>query len=177
MTEKILCSAKPSDTILWTKVLDSGAQTIEWSGEMVLRAAILAILAVVLAGGRPLHNPTFQVAQQEENNDKAVMDAEANRQLDAGRYYSEKGNHAAAINRFKTIISEYQISPYVEEALARISEAYLALGIKPEAQCAVAVLQRKFPDSPWSHQALEALKSAGLEPAEDQKSWISQAFH
>ncbi|MGA8901944.1 hypothetical protein [Bradyrhizobium sp.] len=42
---------------------------------------------------------------------------------------------------------------------------------------AVAVLQRKFPDSPWSHQALDVLKSAGLEPAEDQKSWISQAFH
>jgi outer membrane protein assembly factor BamD (BamD/ComL family) len=52
----------------------------------------------------------------------------------------------------------------------------LALGLKPEAQCAVAVLQRKFPDSPWSHQAIDALKSAGLEPAEDQKSCISPAF-
>jgi outer membrane protein assembly factor BamD len=89
----------------------------------------------------------------------------------------EKSNHIAAINRFRTIIMEYPISPYVEEALAGISEAYLALGAKPEAQCAVAVLQRKFPDSPWSHQALDALRSAGLDPAEDQKSWISQAFH
>jgi len=97
--------------------------------------------------------------------------------LNAARYFSEKGNHVAAISRFRTIILEYQISPYVEEALARISETYLALGDKPEAQCAVAVLQRKFPDSSWSHQALDALKSAGLEPAEDQKSWISQAFH
>jgi hypothetical protein len=49
--------------------------------------------------------------------------------------------------------------------------------LKPEAQCAVAVLQRKFPDSPWSRPALEALKSAGLEPAEDQKNWIFQAFY
>jgi outer membrane protein assembly factor BamD len=149
----------------------------KWSGEMVLRMTILAVLAVILAGGGPLHNPTFQVAQNEENNEKAVMDAEASRQLNAARYFKEKGNHAAAINRFKTIILEYQISPYVEEALAGISAADLALGIKPEAQCAVAVLQRKFPDSSWSHQAIDALRSAGLEPAEDQKSWISQAFH
>jgi outer membrane protein assembly factor BamD len=143
---------------------------------MILRMAILAILAVILAGAGPLHNPTFRVAQTEEDNEKAVMKAEAERQLNAARFYREKGNHPAAINRFKTIILEYPISPYVEEALAHISEAYLALGMKPEAQCAVAVLQRKFPDSPWSHQAIDALKSAGLEPAEDQKSCISQAF-
>jgi outer membrane protein assembly factor BamD len=143
---------------------------------MILRMAILAVLAITLVGAGPLHHPAFQLAQNDDNNDKAVMVAEASRQLNAARYFSEKGNHVQAINRFKTVILEYPISPYVEEALARISETYLALGIKPEAQCAVAVLQRKFPDSSWSHQALDALKSAGLEPAEDQKSWISQAF-
>ena len=144
---------------------------------MVLRAAILVILIVFLAGAGPLHNPTSQLAQNDGYNDQAVMKAEADRQFNAARFFNEKGAHAAAIDRFKTIIMEYQISPYVEEALAGISEAYLALGFKPEAQCAVAVLQRKFPDSPSTHQALDALKSAGLEPAEDQKSWMSQAFH
>ena len=143
---------------------------------MILRMAILAILAVIVAGAGPLHSAAFRVAQNEEDNEKAVMKAEADRQLNAARYYREKKNYPAAINRFKTIILEYPISPYVEEALADISEAYLALGIKPEAQCAVAVLQRKFPDSTWSHQALDALKAAGLEPAEDQKSCISPAF-
>jgi len=145
---------------------------------MVLRTVILVIVAVILAGWRPPHNPTFQVAQLlEDNNEKAVLDAEAARQLNAARFYKAKGNNPQAINRFRTIILEYQISPYVEEALAHISDAYLALGMKPEAQCAVAVLQQKFPDSPWSHQALDALKSAGLEPAEDQKSWIFLAFN
>jgi len=144
---------------------------------MVLRTAVLAVLALIFVGWGPLHNRTFQVAQIEDDNEKAVMKAEADRQLNAARYYREKGNHPAAINRFKTIILEYQISPYVEEALARISESYLALGIKPEAQCAVAVLQRKFPDSPMLHQALDALRSTGLEPVEDRNSWISQAFH
>src|ERR1700722_87060 len=145
---------------------------------MVPRTVILAILVVILAGWRPPHNPTFQLAQVfEDDNEKAVMDAEAARQLNAARFYIRKGNNPQAINRFKTIILEYQISPYVEEALAHISDAYLALGMKPEAQCAVAVLQRKFPDSPWSRQALDALKSAGLEPAEDQKNWIFLAFY
>ena len=143
---------------------------------MILRVTILAILAAILAGAGPLHNPTFQVAQNEEDNEKAVMKAEADRQLNAARFYMEKRNHVSAINRFKTVILEYPISPYVEEALADISDAYLALGVKSEAQCAVAVLQRKFPDSTWSHQALDALKAAGLEPAEDQNSWISRAF-
>ena len=145
---------------------------------MVLRTVILMIVAVILAGWRPPHNPTCQVAQLvEDNNEKAVLDAEAARQLNAARFYKAKGNNPQAINRFRTIILEYQISPYVEEALAHISDAYLALGMKPEAQCAVAVLQQKFPDSPWSRQALDALKSAGLEPAEDQKSWIFLAFN
>ena len=143
---------------------------------MVHRAAILAVLAVALAGWAPVHNATFQVAQTEQDTEKAVMKAEADRQLNAARFYMEKHNAPAAINRFKTIILEYPISPFVEESLARISDAYLALGMKPEAQCAVAVLQRQFPDSPWSPKALDALKSAGLEPAEDRQSWISQAF-
>jgi outer membrane protein assembly factor BamD len=143
---------------------------------MIFRTAILVILAVILAGAGPPHNPTFRVAQNEEDNEKAVMKAEADRQLNAARYYREKKNYPAAINRFKTIILEYPISPYVEEALAHISEAYLALGMKAEAQCAVAVLQQKFPDSPWSHQAIDAIKSAGLEQAEDQKSCFSPAF-
>jgi outer membrane protein assembly factor BamD len=143
---------------------------------MVLRMVILAVLAITFIGAGPLHHPAFQLAQNDDGNEKAVMKAEADRQLNAARYFSEKGNHVQAISRFKTIILEYPISPYVEEALARISETYLALEDKLDAQCAVAVLQRKFPDSSWSHQALDALKSAGLEPAEDQKSWISQAF-
>jgi len=145
---------------------------------MILRTAILVILAVGLGGWRPMHEPTFQVAQQlEADNDKAVMDAEANRQLNAARYYMGKHERNMAIDRFRTIILEYQISPYVEQALADLSDAYLALGMKPEAQCAVAVLQQKYPDSPWSRQALDTLKSAGLEPAQDQKSWIYQAFN
>lgn len=144
---------------------------------MVLRAAILVVLSVFLIGAGPLSNPAPQVAQNDGYNDKAVMKAEADRQFNAARFFAEKGAHSAAIDRFKTIVMEYQISPYVEEALAGLSGAYLALGFKPEAQCAAAVLQRKFPDSPSTHQALDALKSAGLEPAEDQNSWISQAFH
>ena len=143
---------------------------------MILRAAILAMLAVNVAGWTPSHDPTFQVAQTEDDTEKAVMKAEADRQLNAARFYLEKRNLPAAINRFKTIILEYPISPFVEEALAHISDVYLALGLKPEAQCAVAVLQRKFPNSPWAPKALDTLKAAGLEPTVDQQCWISQAL-
>jgi outer membrane protein assembly factor BamD len=144
---------------------------------MVLRTVVLAILVLTLSGWRMVQAQTSPVVQIEDNNEKAVLDAEAARQMNAARFFKEKGNNPQAINRFRVVILEYQISPYVEEALAHISDAYLALGMKPEAQCAVAVLQQKFPDSPWSQKAADALKSAGLQPAEDQKSWMYQAFN
>lgn len=84
-------------------------------------------MALILVGFTPEHNPTFRIAQSDDGNEKAVMKAEADRQLNAVRYYQEKGNNPAAINRIKTIVLEYPILPYVEEALAHASEVYLAL--------------------------------------------------
>lgn len=144
---------------------------------MAFRMASLAILAFVLAGWTDARNPTFQVVQNGEGADKAMDAAQlADRDMMVGRYYIGKTNYTGAINRFKTVITQYPTSANVEEALARLAEVYLAIGISAEAQCAVAVLERKFPDSQWSHQAREALKSAGLDPAENEKSWISRAF-
>ena len=144
---------------------------------MILRMALLAVLVVVSAGLGPLRYPTFQLTQNADDRGKTANAVDpAERGLRAGRYNLDKRNYIGAVNRFKSVLTEYPTSPYVEEALARISETYLALGIAREAQCAVAVLQRKFPDSSWSHHALDVLKSAGLEQAEDQKSCISQAF-
>ena len=65
--------------------------------------------------------------------------------------------------------TQFPTSRHVEEALAHLTESYLALGIASEARTAVAVLGRKFPNGHWSAQARAALQSAGLEPAEDDK--------
>jgi len=144
---------------------------------MVLRMASLALLAFVLAGWAAARDPTFQLAQNADGGDKVLDAAQlADREMMIGRFNVDKRNYIGAINRFKTVITQYSISADAEEALARLAESYLAIGITSEAQCAAAVLQRKFPDSHWSHETLEALRSAGLEPAENEGSYIYRAF-
>jgi outer membrane protein assembly factor BamD len=145
---------------------------------MIIRLAGLVVLAVVLAGWSPPRGSTFQVAQNAEGGDKAMDAAQlADREMMVGRYNIDRRNYTGAIYRFKTVVTQYPTSANAEEALARLAEVYLAIGITSEAQCAVAVLQRKFPDGHWSHAALDALRSSGLEPAEDERSYISRAFH
>ena len=93
-----------------------------------------------------------------------------------GRYYLERRDYTGAINRFKVVVTQYQTTRHVEEALMRLTEAYMALGIVNEAQTAAAVLGHNFPDSPWYKDAYKLVQSGGLEPSENKGSWISQAF-
>ena len=93
-----------------------------------------------------------------------------------GKYYMDKRDFTAAINRFKTVVTRYQTTRHVEEALARLTEAYMAIGIVGEAQTAAAVLGHNFPDSRWYKDAYNLVKSGGLEPSENKGSYISRAF-
>jgi hypothetical protein len=174
MTSEIFFRAKTPTQFSGTRVIYDNRTE---QRAMVIRLAGLAVLAFVLAGWTPSLNPTFQVAQNAESGDKAMDAAQlADREMNTGRYNIDKRNYIGAINRFKTVITRYPTSAEVEEALARLSESYLAIGVNTEAQCAAAVLERKFPDGQWSHKAREALKSAGLEPAEDEKNRTCQAI-
>jgi outer membrane protein assembly factor BamD len=88
----------------------------------------------------------------------------------------QKRNYIGAINRFKTVVTQYQTTRHVEEALARLTEAYMAVGIVGEAQTAAAVLGHNFPDSPWYKDAYNLVKGGGYEPTENTGSYISKAF-
>jgi outer membrane protein assembly factor BamD len=105
-------------------------------------------------------------------NVDSSTDQLAGREMDTGRYYLVKHDYLAAINRFKRVVTQYPTTRHVDEALERLTESYLAVGIIKEAQTAVAVLGRKFPDSRWYKNALDLLKKDGLEPHEDDGSWI-----
>jgi outer membrane protein assembly factor BamD len=144
------------------------------------RIAILAVLTLVLpAWTQPVEDMLRVADNNTETADKAaneVADQRAARDMDVGRHLIGQRNYNGALNRFAVVVTQFPTSRDVEEALARLTEAYLALGIASRAQTAVAVLGRKFPNGHWSAAAHDALKSAGLEPAEDEKSWISQTF-
>lgn len=105
-----------------------------------------------------------------------ARDQLAGKEMFVGRYYLEQHDYPAAINRFREVLFKYQTTRHAEEALMRLTEAYLALGIANEAQTAAAVLGHNFPESQWYKDAFALLQKGGLSPHEDEGSWISKAF-
>jgi outer membrane protein assembly factor BamD len=105
-----------------------------------------------------------------------ARDQLAGKEMDVGRYYLNQRNYTGAVNRFREVLVKYQTTRHTEEALMRVTEAYMALGIVPEAQTAAAVLGHNFPDSQWYKDAYKLLQGGGVEPRENQGSWISRAF-
>jgi outer membrane protein assembly factor BamD len=96
--------------------------------------------------------------------------------MDVGRFYLKQRNYPGAVNRFREVLVRYQTTRHVEEALMRLTEAYMALGIVPEAQTAAAVLGHNFPNSTWYRDAYKLLETGGVGPREDSESWISKTL-
>jgi outer membrane protein assembly factor BamD len=105
-----------------------------------------------------------------------ARDQLAGKEMLVGRYYMDRRDFTGAINRFKLVVTRYQTTRHVEEALLRLTEAYLSLGIVGEAQTSAAVLGHNFPDSRWYQDAYVLLREKGVQPSENTSSWISQAF-
>jgi outer membrane protein assembly factor BamD len=120
--------------------------------------------------------PNSRYAAEAANRARILRDLIAASEMQVGRYYLHRDNYLAAINRFRTVVSEYQTTAQVEEALMRLTEAYMALGIVNEAQTAAAVLGHNFPDSKWYKHAYGLLGKRGLEPQEHEGSWITQTW-
>lgn len=120
--------------------------------------------------------PKSEYANDAKQRVMVARDQLAGKEMDIGRYYLKQRNYTGAVNRFREVLVRYQTTRHVEEALMRIAEAYMALGIVPEAQTAAAVLGHNFPDSPWYKNAYDLLQSGGTEPRESSDSWISRQF-
>ena len=123
---------------------------------------------------RKFPNTEYAIAAKKKMD--IARDQLAGKEVDVGRWYMQKKDYTGAINRFKVVVTRYQTTRHVEEALMRLTEAYMTLGIVDEAQTSAAVLGHNFPDSPWYQDAYNLVKSRGLEPTENKKSWISRAF-
>jgi outer membrane protein assembly factor BamD len=120
--------------------------------------------------------PNTEYAVSARKKMDIARDQLAGKEMDIGRYYLDKRDYTGAINRFKVVVTKYQTTRHVEEALMRLAECYMALGVVQEAQTAAAVLGHNFPDSRWYKDAYGLVRSGGLEPREDRGSWISRAF-
>ncbi len=120
--------------------------------------------------------PETEYAVSAKKKIQTARDQLAGKEMEVGRFYMKRRDFTGAINRFKVVVTQYQTTREVEEALERLTEAYVSLGILDEAQTAAAVLGHNFPDSSWYKDAYKLVKSAGVEPNENKDSWISRAF-
>jgi outer membrane protein assembly factor BamD len=120
--------------------------------------------------------PSTEYAASAKKKLDVARDQLAGKEMMIGRFYLTKKDFSGAINRFKLVVTQYQTTRHVEEALMRLTEAYMALGIVQEAQTAAAVLGHNFPDSPWYQNAYKLVQTGGLEPSENKQSWISKLF-
>jgi outer membrane protein assembly factor BamD len=120
--------------------------------------------------------PESRYAAEARNRTRIMRDLLAAQEMMVGRYYLRHNNFLAAINRFRTVVTDYQTTEQVEEALMRLTEAYMALGIVNEAQTAAAVLGHNFPDSKWYSHAYALLGNVGLQPQQHEGSWITQTW-
>ncbi len=108
--------------------------------------------------------PDSEYVDDSRENVRLAFDQLAGKEMSVGRYYLGNGQITAAINRFKTVVDRFQTSTHIEEALYRLTEGYLKLGLVGEAQSAAAVLGLNYPASSWYESAYDLLQEQGLVP-------------
>ena len=122
--------------------------------------------------------PNSQYASDVRRKIDLTRDHLAGKEMEVGRFYLKRGQYLAAINRFRRVIDEYQTTTHVPEALHRLVEAYMALGVVDEARKAAAVLGHNYPGSKWyidSYELVEGVEVQAGSPdeteAKDDSVW------
>lgn len=118
--------------------------------------------------------PKSDYAKDAKDKMTIGVDQLAGKEMSVGRYYLGQGQYAAAINRFRVVATQFDTSTHVEEALYRLTEANLALGLTSEAATAAAVLGLNYPQSTWYKQAYDLLAKQGVKPEVNQGSPLAK---
>ncbi len=105
-----------------------------------------------------------------------AFDQLAAKEMEVGRYYLKRGHYTSALNRFRAVVEDYQTTTYTAEALHRLVECYLALGLTDEAQTAAAILGYNYQSSPFYDDSYRLLKGQGLAPEAKGESWLSKIY-
>lgn len=110
--------------------------------------------------------PESAYARDAELKQDMVKDQLAGKEMEIGRYYLRRSEHLAAINRFKKVVQQYDTTSHAPEALHRLVESYLSIGLTGQAQAAAAVLGYNYPGSPWYQDTYALMQGQGVEMAE-----------
>jgi outer membrane protein assembly factor BamD len=121
--------------------------------------------------------PNSEYARDARLKIDLTQDHLAGKEMDVGRWYLRQNHHVAAINRFRRVVQKFQTTSHVPEALHRLTEAYLSMGILNEAQATAAVLGHNFPGSQWYQDSYKLLTKRNLVPKEDDRGWLSKSWN
>jgi outer membrane protein assembly factor BamD len=105
-----------------------------------------------------------------------AVDHLGGKEMEVGRFYQTRKEWVAAINRYRRVIEQYQTTTHTPEALHRLVECYLALGVTNEAKMAAAVLGHNFPGSDWYADSYFLLEGVDLRPEKDERSWLGRIW-
>lgn len=118
--------------------------------------------------------PNSQYARDAALKRDLTLDHLAGKEMEIGRYYLTRGHINAAINRFLFVVREYQTTTHIPEALHRLVEAYLILGIEDEAMRVAAVLGHNFPGSQWYQDSYNLLHPDQRKELIEGRSWFDK---
>ncbi|MEC8293799.1 MAG: outer membrane protein assembly factor BamD [Pseudomonadota bacterium] len=105
-----------------------------------------------------------------------AFDHLAGKEMEVGRYYLRREHYPAAINRFRVVVEEFQTTTHAAEALHRLVEAYLSLGLNEQAQTAGAILGHNFRSTDWYEDSYKQLTGRGLELEAAGDGWLNQIY-
>lgn len=116
--------------------------------------------------------PDSQYARDANLKRDLTLDHLAGKEMQIGRYYLKRNQINAAINRFQTVVKDYQTTTHVAEALHRLVESYLILGLRSEAEKVAAVLGHNYPGSKWYQDTYKILdKNSRQKIMEERSFW------
>lgn len=99
-----------------------------------------------------------------------VADHLSGKEMEVGRYYQRQQQYLSAINRFRVVVEKYDTTSHVPEALHRLVECYLKLGVTEQAKRYAAVLGYNYPDSEWYSESFADMNGQPL-PKHKKKGW------
>ena len=120
--------------------------------------------------------PGSKYVKQAQTKFDLAIDHLSAKEMEIGRYYLQKGHYTAAINRFKTVVEDFRTTRQAPEALHRLVESYLSLGLKEEAQSAVEILKQEYKNTEWFKQSTALLGDEVLAKDAFDGNWLSQIY-
>lgn len=106
-----------------------------------------------------------------------TLDHLAGKEMEIGRYYLNRGQVNAAINRFRNVVKNYQTTTHTPEALHRLVESYMILGLKDEAYKVAAVLGYNYPGSSWYRDTYRLMDDEQRQRLKDEQSFIDRTVN